>query len=134
MHRPLCCLLIVAGLCSVATAQNQPSYEQLQNQYNDALKQLKVAQDRKNELADENAKLHKRLEDGAKQLQDKQDELDSLRNRTYFLRAHYSAWETFLDANPRVKAMWAAYFTFSRPPEAVREMLGDGSWPFTLPD
>jgi predicted nuclease with TOPRIM domain len=134
MTRPLCSLLIVAGLYSVATAQNQPSYEQLQNQYNDALKQLKVAQDRKNELADENAKLKKRLEDGSKQLQDKQDELDTLRNRSYFLRAHYSAWESFLDINPHVKAMWMAYFTFSRPPQAVSDMLGDGSWPFTLPE
>jgi predicted nuclease with TOPRIM domain len=134
MNRPLCSLLIAASLSTVAAAQNQPSYEQLQNQYNDALKQLKVAQDRKNELADENAKLQKRLDDQNKQLQDKQDELDSLRNRTYFLRAHYNTWEDFIDFHPKIKAMWSAYFTFSKPPEVVSEMLGDGSWPFTLPD
>jgi len=56
------------GGAGIARAQDEPKPDQLKRMYDDALAQLKQAQDRKNELAAENDKLNAKLTDLQKQL------------------------------------------------------------------
>src|SRR5262252_25046 len=73
--RRLCIALVIATTTLVvaapgrALAQDQNNNpEDINRKYQDALAQLKSAQDRKNELAAENEKLHARIADLEKQL------------------------------------------------------------------
>ena len=134
MNRLICTALLVASFAAVAAAQNQPTLEQLQAQYTDALNQLKKAQDRKNELDAENARLQKRVEEAEKKAQDSVAAADTLRDRTYFLRSHYAAFNDFLLQNPAVRLMWHAYFVDRAEGPVLADLIGDGSWPFTMPD
>jgi predicted nuclease with TOPRIM domain len=115
---------------SAAMAQNQTTPEQLQKMYDDALVQLKSAQDRKNELATENQKLQKKLSDSDQQLRDLRERLDTLENRAYFLREHYRVWQEFVELNPPIEALWSGFFNATAEPKVVTDLLGDGKWPF----
>jgi predicted nuclease with TOPRIM domain len=128
--------MIRAGFClmlcaATALAQNQPTQEQLQKAYDEALVQLKAAQDRKNELASENQKLQQRLTEVEAQTQTLQEQIFTLQNRSYFLREHHAAWRAFLDANPSVNAMWLTYFNGIPAAFTLSDILGDGRWPFS---
>lgn len=128
--------MIRAGFClmlcaATALAQNQPTQEQLQQAYDEALVQLKAAQDRKNELASENQKLQHRLAEVEAEKRAVQEQIFTLENRSYFLREHHAAWRAFLDANPAVKAMWATYFTGTPAAFSLADIIGDGRWPFS---
>ena len=134
MKRLLCSLLVVTCVTAAAVAQNQPTAEQLQSEITDARKQLAAAQDRKNELAAENEKLRKKVADAEKRLQERTDQLDTLKNRSLYLRQHYDAWQQFIEQNPALRAMWFAYFANDGLKDSITELLGDGKWPFSLPD
>ncbi len=123
------CLMLCAA---TAVAQNQPTEEQLQRAYDEALVQLKAAQDRKNELALENQKIRKQLTDLEAEKQQLQEQNQTLENRSYFLREHYAAWRAFLDTNPSVDAMWSTYFNGTVPIFRLSDILGDGRWPFSV--
>lgn len=102
--------------CSLSWGQDAPTAEQLQQLYDDALVQLKAAQDRKNELSIENERL-------AAQLAELQSELDIVRTknrqlergaaefstRNWFLRSHYESWLNFVGKYPRLKAEWEQF-------------------------
>lgn len=106
---PRSCL--AAGLClalfpAVAAAQDSRDYKK---DYEDALAQLKQAQDRKSELNRENEQLKAQLaalEAEAKVL--RRDAADHA-ERTFFLRSHYAAWKRFIAANPELKKRWDQY-------------------------
>src|SRR5437660_165951 len=83
-------------------AEDQPNTEQLRKLYDDALKSLENAQNRKNELSGENDKLKAKVEELNKQLADTKMQLDKLKQeqvgwagRTFFYRSNYAAWKQF---------------------------------------
>ena len=105
-------LIIPAG----ALADEEVKPEQLKKMYDDALAQLKAAQDRKAELAKENDSLTAKVQELQKQLAIAQDQVQSLKtevadnaDRTYFLRAYHAAWQQFLARSPELMARWKSY-------------------------
>src|SRR5580658_6923786 len=100
--------MVVGG---VALGQDSPQPEQLKKMYDDALGQLRQAQERKNELATENEKLNAKIADLQKQLDAaiaKNDELTrqsaALADQTFILRSHDAAWKEFIHYYPRLEA------------------------------
>jgi septal ring factor EnvC (AmiA/AmiB activator) len=95
-----------------ATAQDELSSEQLRRMYDDAVVQLKTAQDRRNELARENQKLRDRiaeLEKLAKQADKAQAALNVLADKTFEARAERAAFQEFLAANPSIRIQWQLF-------------------------
>ena len=97
----------------LALAQDAATPEQLKKLYGDALGQLKAAQDRKNELAQQNEQLTAKVAELQKQLDQSRGEALELKRKdaesaekTYFLRSHYAAWQGFVDRYPELKARW----------------------------
>lgn len=132
MNRLGIAMFVLMTSTSIASAQNTPSIEQLQKSYDEAMVQLKAAQDRKNELALENQKLTRRLAELEQQGADVKLKLEALENRAYFLREHYAAWHDFLRLNPPIAAMWSTFFNSSGNPRSMTDLLGDGNWPFSV--
>ena len=101
---------------SVVRAEDAPKPDQLKQLYEDALGQLKNAQERKNQLAAENEQLKARVADLQKQLEASQQqaaalqhEADSYAEKTYDLRSRYTAWLEFLRRYPQLKTRWKAF-------------------------
>lgn len=133
----------VVVLTTLATAgpilaQDAPKPDQLKKMYDDALVQMKQAQDRKNELAAENDKLNAKLAALQKQLEAAkvmQAEADrqaaEFAEKTFFLRSHYAAWQEFISQYPKLEQAWKMYLggdALSSP--QVREYI-DQNWPLS---
>lgn len=116
------CALLVAALsllalmAGTALAEDKPNPDQLKKAYDDALVQLKAAQNSKNELARENDKLAKQIEDLKKQLAGSQGQIENLKRqvsdndrKTFGLRSYQGAWENFMRVHPEVSARWKAF-------------------------
>src|SRR3954466_3787836 len=111
-----------ASVATLALAQDGGNPEQLKKQYDDALAQLKAAQDRKNELAQQNEQLTAKVADLQKQLDQSRGEALELKRRdaesaekSYFLRSHYAAWQGFVDRYPELKARWKRFLETDLP-------------------
>lgn len=90
--------------------------EQLKKAYDNALVQLKAAQDRKAELVKENESLAAKVEELKKELAGNQVQLESLKreianndDRTFFLRSYHAAWQGFIRRYPEVMGRWKVY-------------------------
>lgn len=125
------------GYGGVCWAQEEPTHEELKKMYDGALAQLKSAQISKNELAGENDKLRAKLAELEKQLTDTQAQMQELKrqasawgDKTFFLRAHYAAWQSFIDQFPSAKARWKVFFDSSFLP-ASRPDPFDRDWPLS---
>ena len=136
--RAMVVVLILAGVCP---GQEGPNPDQLKKMYDDALAQLKAAQDRKNELAAENEKLHGQVDELHNQLTVMGAQLESLQRdaasqagRTFFLRSYYAAWQRFIERYPELKIRWEAFLEAGAldVPYSV-PMPGDAAWPFAGP-
>src|SRR5258706_13525418 len=99
------CVLGMVLLVSAATARAEDPVkpEQLKKAYDDALVQLKAAQDRKADLAKENEALAAKVEELKKQLAASQAQMESMKRqiadvdeRTFFLRSYHAAWLNFI--------------------------------------
>jgi septal ring factor EnvC (AmiA/AmiB activator) len=106
--------LLAAG--TAARAEDKPNPDQLKKAYDDALVQLKSAQNSKSLLASENEKLARQVEGLKKQLAGAQGQVADLRrqvsdndHKTFQLRAYQSAWRNFLHAHPELLARWMAF-------------------------
>src|SRR5437588_129383 len=101
-------LIVLALLISsgAAVAQDTSNPEELKKSLSDALNQLKAAQDRKNELATENEKLKAKIADQQKEVDESRRIAAESSEKTWLLRSHYAAWESFLKRYPRLKAQW----------------------------
>jgi hypothetical protein len=116
------CGLLVAVLLGVmppasARADDKQDPEQLKKAYDDALVQLKAAQERKNQLAADNEKLAGQLSDLQKQVDRMKEEMDKIKradaeqaDQTFFLRSHFHAWQNFIRRYPDLQGRWKAYF------------------------
>ena len=103
-------MALSAGL---AAAQEAANPEQLKKLYGDALAQLKAAQDRKNELAQQNEQLTAKVQELQKQLDTLRGEMVDLKRndaeaaeKSFVLRSHFAAWRDFVDRYPELKARW----------------------------
>lgn len=116
------CACLVMALCllapaaGTALAEDKPNPDQLKRAYDDALVQLKAAQNSKNDLARENDKLAKQVEDLKKELAGAHGQIENLKRqvsdndqKTFHLRAFQSAWQNFLRAHPDLLARWKAF-------------------------
>ena len=108
--------VVMALSAGLALAQDAANPEQLKKLYDDALAQLKAAQDRKNELAQQNEQLTAKVQALQKQLDQVRGEVLELRRhdaesaeKSFFLRSHYAAWQTFVDNYPELKARWKRF-------------------------
>jgi cell division protein FtsB len=105
--------LLALGLAVIPAAavraQGEPNAEQLKKMYDDALAQLRAAQDRKNELATENEKLNARLAELERQVNELRQEKETWADRTLFLRSHHAAWLRFIERYPEVQARWRLF-------------------------
>jgi len=124
---------------TLALAQDASNPEQLKKLYEDALAQLKAAQDRKNELATQNEQLTKKAAELQKQLDQARSEMLELKRRdaenaekTFELRSHKAAWRAFVDRYPELKARWDRFLEKDIL-AANNELpkLTDGDWPMT---
>ena len=109
-------VMAVALTAGFAFAQDANNPEQVKKLYQDALAQLKAAQDRKNELATQNEQLAAKLAELQKQLDAARGEMLELKRqdaenaeKTFYLRSHHAAWQTFVDRYPELKARWKQF-------------------------
>jgi hypothetical protein len=131
-------MLGTIGSHAHAQAQNP---EQMKRMYDDAVAQLKAAQDRKNELAAENERLQQQLAAAQKDLAAANARLDELKRsdadhaeKTFFLRSHYLAWQLFVKEQPELNAKWKAFIKsdyYAAPLAATA--IRDPYFPFGLP-
>ena len=123
-----------------AAAQDTPNPEQLKKMYDDALVQLKAAQERKNQLAAENEKLAAEVAGLKKQVDQMQGRMEELKRtdadhaeKTFFLRSHYAAWQAFVRRYPEMMVRWKVYIEADFPvvPTPAIDALDPG-WPTGL--
>jgi hypothetical protein len=121
--------ILVVLASSVAHAQEPPKPEDLNRAYQDALGQLKAAQDRKNELSNENMKLLEQVSQLQQQLTEARRELDRSADRTYFYRSHYAAWQVFIRQYPQLMARWTVFLKANLfEPSNILPELRDADW------
>ena len=106
----------IALTAGFAFAQDANNPEQVKKLYQDALAQLKAAQDRKNELATQNEQLAAKVAELQKQLDAARGEMLELKRqdaenaeKTFYLRSHHAAWQTFVERYPELKARWKQF-------------------------
>ena len=132
-------LTVGAAGTTVVRAQNANDPDQIKKLYADALAQLKAAQDRKNELATQNEQLTAKVADLQKQLDQSRSDMLELKRRdaesaekSFYLRSHHAAWQTFVERYPELKARWKQFLekdvlaTGNELPELL-----DPMWPMT---
>jgi len=100
---------VMACVSPPLRAQPQSNPDDLSKKYEDALTQLKAAQDRKNELATENEQLKARIAELEKQADEHRRAAAEFAQNTFFLRSHYAAWQTFIDRYPQLKTRWRVF-------------------------
>src|SRR5579862_911342 len=100
-------IFAVSGLAHAQDPSN--NVDELNRKYQDALVQLKAAQDRKNELATENEKLTAHVADLQKQLDEANRQASTFAQQTFQLRANYAAWEAFMKRYPLLLGKWKVF-------------------------
>lgn len=127
-------LLTCLVLSSATLADDQLSSDQLRRMYDDAVAQMRTAQDRRNELARENeqmrAKLEK-LERAAKELADTQTQLTALADATYRARVESAALSEFMEAHPAVNVQWREFLRKNDIAAPDPAQYIDANWPIS---
>ncbi len=127
---------------TLAFGQDALKPEQLKKMYDDALAQLKAAQDRKTELAQQNEKLTAQMAEQTKELDRLRAEMVDLKRRdaesaerTFFIRSQNAAWQRFLESQPETKAKWEVYLdnALVNPHAGIPEIV-DPEWPMARRD
>jgi hypothetical protein len=129
-------MLAVATPAAVA----QPSDPaQLKSMYDDAMKQLQAAQDRRNELSAENERLKAQVAQLEKEVIQQREDI----RRSYILWSHYQAWSQFIEGQPSLLQRFRDFFVEGTPAtlpatqaESIRAregppLLFDPQWPFS---
>jgi septal ring factor EnvC (AmiA/AmiB activator) len=113
------------------SAQDGANLDQVKKMYQDALVQLKEAQDRKSELANENAKLTSHIADLEKQIDTFKHEAAGEAEKTFFLRSRFAAWEEFMKQYPDLTERWKAWLKGGAVKTGTLPAMGDDAdWPF----
>lgn len=128
---------IWVGLASTGYSQDVHKSSDWKKMYQDASTQLRAAQDRKSELAAENAKLETHLAEAQKKLQVCESQLNDLRveagnfaDQTFMLHAFYADWQVFVASTPGIGGRWDAFLGQIVPelPDKT-DLLCDPRWP-----
>ena len=112
MRRLLC--ICIVGMIMATTPASAPAQdpsnnpEELNRKYQEAVSQLKAAQDRKNELATENEKLTAEIALLRKQLTDAKNDVVSIEDRTFQMRLENAALREFLRSRGLL-AQWKVF-------------------------
>src|ERR1700683_3441154 len=130
-------IVVLLMTCATSLGADDVKPEDLRRGYNDTLSQLRAAQDRKAELATENARLTGRVAERGKQLKGPPAQADDARRQaaalarsTYFLRTHYAAWVEFLQFYPLIRLEWDLFLDRVPPLSPELEMPPmDSRWP-----
>jgi hypothetical protein len=133
MRPVLGAMVLVLSLAPMAWAQDVHQPSDYKKMYEDASAQLRASQNRKAELAADNAKLTTRVADLQTELQSAHLAMDLFDQRTLLMRAVYAGWESFTRRNPAIYAQWRAFWglDFRDLPEDSGPVLFDPQWPFT---
>jgi septal ring factor EnvC (AmiA/AmiB activator) len=120
--------VLAFSLVSTAYAQDVRQPSDWKKMYDDASAQLRASQNRKAELAAENAGLQT-------QLRKAQLAIDTFDERTRLLNAVYAGWESFIQRNPAIFEQWRAFWGQDIPAlsDDAGPILFDPQWPFTSP-
>jgi DNA-binding transcriptional MerR regulator len=122
---------LVLGPAAASWAQDGASLDQVKKSLQDALSQLKAAQDRKSELANENAKLASHIADMQKQIDGYKRSAADEAERTFFFRSRYAAWEEFMKQYPDLLERWKSWLKDGGVKTGTLPGLGDdGDWPW----
>lgn len=129
MHRFVGSVLIALLLVSLASAQPvEMSTDQLRRMYDDAVAQLRAAQDRRNELARENERLQERVAGLQEQVADLKTQLTRLTDSTFQIRSERAAWLEFLRTSPVIRSQWFSFLHENRLRSEPSYLL-DPQWP-----
>jgi hypothetical protein len=118
MRRIMSCVVVLVLLPAVGGVVRGQDVkpDDLKKLLNETRAELKTAQDRKADLANENAKLSSRVRELEKTNQAQTAQLDDLKrkaaafaDRTLFLSTQYAAWTQFIALNPSVRMQWAIF-------------------------
>lgn len=118
MRRIMSCVVVLVLLPAVGGVVRGQDVkpDDLKKLLNETRAELKTAQDRKADLANENAKLSSRVRELEKTNQAQGAQLDDLKrkaaafaDRTLFLSMQYAAWTQFIALNPSVRMQWAIF-------------------------
>jgi len=141
----------LSALVGSAWADDQLKPEEVRQKYDETLVQLRAAQDRKAELAQENQKLvlenqrlvretqqltariaevEKLLPQMQMQIDSKQKECESFTDAAYFWRWRYLAWTAFLEQFPALQSQWEMYLDHSLPADTSSPWR-DANWPYS---
>jgi len=122
---------VVLGPAAASFGQDGASLDQVKKNLQDALTQLKAAQDRKSELANENAKLASHVADLEKQIDGYKRASADEAERTFFLRSRYAAWEEFMKQYPDLLERWKSWLKDGGVKTGTLPAMGDEEdWPF----
>jgi uncharacterized protein YukE len=123
-------ILLTPGAASFA--QDGANLDQVKKSLQDALSQLKDAQDRKSDLAKENAKLFAKVADLEKQNESLKRDAAGEAERTFFLRSRYAAWEEFMKQYPDLLERWKFWLKNGAVKTGTLPAMGDDAdWPFS---
>ena len=129
MYRYAVCLLIALFMSSPVMAQSEElSNDQLRRMYDDAVAQLRAAQDRRNELARENERLQAQVAEVQQELARAKEDSKRISDETYHVRSERSAWQEFLRLHPVIWSQWFAFLNEHRNGSDPGKYL-DPSWP-----
>ncbi len=133
MRRMLAGLLLLA-ICTPVLSDDEVNADQLKRMYDDAVTQLRAAQDRRNELAKQNEKLSSQIRDLQKQAQDAKAETQTMAEQTFKMRLEYRAFQDFVKRYPGVDVRWRMFMRsdlLSRTDCILDQLNSD--WPFSEP-
>src|ERR1035437_8867148 len=85
--------LLLCCLCTTVLADGEASADQLQRMYDNAVAQLREAQNRRNQLAVDNEKLAARVSELEKRLTEARADAATLTEKTFRVRAEYGAFQ-----------------------------------------
>ena len=123
--------LALSMLPGLSLAQEGLSNEQLKRMYDDAVVQLKSAQDRRNELARENEKLKARMAQLEHDLEARQAALNSIADHTFQARSEWAAFKDFLATDPSIRVQWQLFLEHNLFPEPDLGDIIDCDWPLS---
>ena len=137
MRRWWALVLLVLFTCSGfasqwALAQEELTSDQLRRMYDDAVAQLKTAQDRRNELARENEKLKTRIAGLEKELEQARASYAELQTNTLADQQLAVGIRDFMQDHPVIGFRWQLYKgrnLLARGNSDLRSLL-DPDWPF----
>ena len=121
--------MLLAAIPAGVLGQDGLSTEQLKRMYDDAVVQLKTAQNSRNDLARDNEKLKARLAQLEGELKQTQADANAVADATFQARAERAAFVEFLHLNPSTGVQWHLFLEKNLLASPDPADLLDHNWP-----